>query len=167
MNQAQIHLALNHFPIGGSILALIFLVWGLLRKKDDIKFAAVALIIICGAAALPVYFTGEGAEDVVEHKPLVTEDVIKPHEEAAEAALIVFEISALMAIAWIVANKKKSKHDKSIYYALIALMTVTSGLMANTAHLGGQIRHDELRAATNNSAPTAVTEHEENEANEK
>jgi uncharacterized membrane protein len=146
MNQAQIHLALNHFPIGGSILALLFLVWGLLRKKDDIKFAAVSLVIICAVAALPVYFTGEGAEKIVEHKPLVTEEVIHPHEEAAEAALIVFEISALLAIGWIVSKKKNTGHDQIIYYALIGFLTVTSALMAKTAHYGGQIRHDEIRA---------------------
>jgi uncharacterized membrane protein len=145
MNQAQIHLALNHFPIAGAFFALLFVIWGLVRNKDDIKFAAVSLAIVAGLAALPVYFTGEGAEKIVEHKPLVTEEVIHPHEEAAEAALIVFEISVLLAIAWIVSKKKNTGHDKIIYFALLGFLTVTSLLMAKTAHLGGQIRHDEIR----------------------
>lgn len=145
MNQAQIHLALNHFPIAGAFFALAFLVWGLLSKKHEIKLVAVSLLIVSAVAALPVYFSGEGAEEVVEHKPLVTEDVIKPHEEAAEAALIVYEISALLAIAWIAMKKKNMSAEKGVYYSLIGLMAITSILIANTAHLGGQIRHDELR----------------------
>jgi uncharacterized membrane protein len=145
MNQAQIHLALNHFPVVGSVLALVFLIWGLLRKKDDIKLAAVSLVLISAIFALPAYFTGEGAEKVVEHKPLVTEEVIHPHEEAAEAALIVLEISALLAIAWIITKQKNTGHDKLIYMSLIGFLAITSAMMANTAHLGGEIRHDEIR----------------------
>ena len=145
MNQAQVHLALNHFPIAGAFLSLFFLIWGLLSKKDDIKLAATSLVIISAVVAIPLFFTGEGAEKVVEHKPLVTEEVIKPHEEAAEAAMVVLEISAALAIAWIVMKKKNIGPEKAVYTSLIALVAITSILMARTAHYGGQIRHDEIR----------------------
>lgn len=154
MNQAQIHLALNHFPIAGAYLSLAFLVWGLFRKKDDIKFAAISLIIISGIAVLPMYFTGEGAEKVVEHKPLVTEEVIHPHEEAAEAAVIAYSIAALLAISWVVMKRKNAGPDTVVYKTLIGLMAITSVLIARTAHLGGQIRHDEIR--TGMGAPVEV-----------
>jgi uncharacterized membrane protein len=146
MNQAQIHLALNHFPIAGAYLSFAFLVWGLLRKKDDIKFAAISLIIISGIAVLPMYFTGEGAEKVVEHKPLVTEEVIHPHEEAAEAAVVVYSVAALLAISWIIMKRKNKGPDAIVYKSLIGLMAITSVLIGRTAHLGGQIRHDEIRS---------------------
>ena len=145
MNQAQIHLALNHFPIAGAFLAIIFLIWGLIGKKDDIKLMAAALILISSVAVLPVYFSGEGAEEIVEHKPFVTKELIHPHEEAAETALVVYALSALLTVAWIVMKKKNIGPEKAVYFSLIGMMAITSVLMAKTAHLGGQIRHDELR----------------------
>lgn len=50
MNGAQIHLALNHFPIAGTFLALIILLWGFFSKKEQIKTVGIALIIISAAS---------------------------------------------------------------------------------------------------------------------
>lgn len=148
MNPAQIHLALNHFPIAGGFIALLLLVWGLWSKKDDIKCVATIFVVFSALTALPVFFSGEGAEEIVEHKPLVTEEVIKPHEEAAEAATVLWQISAVLAIAWLVLQKKKAGPEKAVYFSVILFVAITSLMMAKSAHLGGMIRHDELREVT-------------------
>lgn len=145
MNPAQIHLALDHFPIAGGFLALFFLVWGLISKKDDIKLAASALIIISAVAAIPLFFSGEGAEEIVEHKPLVTKALIHEHEEAAEAAMGFLQLTAVLAVAWVVMKKKNIGPEKAVYASLIGLIAITSILMARAAHFGGQIRHEEIR----------------------
>jgi glucan phosphoethanolaminetransferase (alkaline phosphatase superfamily) len=91
-----------------------------------------------------VFFTGEGAEEAVEHAPGVSEGVIERHEEAARLALISigvgggFALAALLSLKWLLVAR--------VLKPLVLVLTITSGgLMAQTAHLGGQIRHTEIR----------------------
>ena len=145
MNGAQIHLAFNHFPIAGTFLALMVLVWGLIAKKDQIKMVGVALMIVTALTAIIVMQTGDGAEEIVEHKPLVTEHYIHEHEEAAEKALIAIQITAVLGIAWLVMLRMKKNQLDKVFGLMILTNLVSAGLIADAAHKGGQIRHDEIR----------------------
>lgn len=37
MNEAQLHLLTNHLPVMGSLFTVLLLLWGLIRKSDEIK----------------------------------------------------------------------------------------------------------------------------------
>jgi uncharacterized membrane protein len=145
MNAAQIHLALNHFPVAATMLAFGILLWGFFTKKDQIKVVGIALAIISALSTVIVFQTGEGAEEIVEHKPLVTEHFIHQHEEAAEAAMIAIELSAVLGIAWLVMFSFKKDHREKIFALMLIGSLASSVLIANAAHKGGQIRHDEIR----------------------
>jgi uncharacterized membrane protein len=148
MNEAQIHLALNHFPIAGSILAFFVLVWGFFAKKEQIKIVGIALLIVSALSAFIVMESGEGAEEIVEDKPLVTKSLIHEHEEAAEAGMVAIQITAVLGIAWLVMNRMKKNHLEKIFALILLSNLISSGLIANAAHKGGLIRHDELRKAS-------------------
>ncbi len=152
MNAAQIHLALNHFPVAATMLALGILLWGFFAKKDQIKMVGIALTIVSALSTVIVFQTGEGAEEIVEHKPLVTEHFIHEHEEAAEAAMMAIELTAVLGIAWLVMFRLKKDHQEKIFALMIITSIVSSGLIANAAHKGGQIRHDEIRDAQDTSS---------------
>lgn len=148
MNEAQIHLALNHFPIAGSILAFFVLLWGFFVKKEQIKIVGIALLIVSALSAFIVMESGEGAEEIVEDKPLVTKSLIHEHEEAAEAGMVAIQITAVLGIAWLVMNRMKKNHLEKIFALILLSNLISSGLIANAAHKGGLIRHDELRKAS-------------------
>jgi hypothetical protein len=102
------------------------------------------IILIAGVAALPVFLTGEGTEETVEHLPGVSEGLIERHEEMARLAMISIAAAGLLAFAalfsfrWVLAGR--------FLKVVVLLLAITSGgLMAQTAHLGGQIRHTEIR----------------------
>lgn len=145
MNIAQIHLAFNHFPVVGTILAFGILLWGYLGKKDQIKIVGIALMIISALTAIVAMTSGEGTEEMVEHKPLVTKELIHSHEEAAEASMIAINVTAILCIAWFFMNRL-NKNNQEKMFVLILIMTVVSFLLvASAAHKGGMIRHDEIR----------------------
>ncbi len=145
MNSAQIHLALNHFPIAGTILAFLVLMVGLIVKKDQVKMVGIGLLLIGTISGVIVASSGDGAEEIVEHKPLVTKGLIHEHEEAADGAMVALYLSSALGIAWLAMYKMKKNHLEKVFYLMLLTNLVSSLMVANAAHKGGQIRHDEIR----------------------
>ena len=145
MNGAQLHLALNHFPVVISLLSLVLLLWYWAGKSPDLKNAGLAFVILGGAFTGIAYFTGEPAEGVIEKLPGFSESLVHEHEEAAEFALIISGISALHAFAVFMLSRRK---PKLAFGALIVVTTLTllnCAVFLRTAHLGGLIKHEEIR----------------------
>jgi len=162
MNAAQVHLAFNHFPVAGPILAFGVLLWGFFSKKDQIKMVGMALLIVSALGAVVVAQSGDGAEEIVEHKALVTKDLIHNHEEAADRAAVAIELTAALALAWLVMSGLKKNHLEKIYALVLIANLVSIALVSNAAHKGGQIRHDEIRDETKiNSSALVVPQDNE------
>ncbi len=146
MNAAQVHLALNHLPIGLVIVGVPLLLAALLRKSKELKAAASIVLMLSALTSIPVFLSGEPAEEIVEHREGVSETFIHDHEEAAELSLIFIEIlGALVLAAWLFERFRRPT-PVSIWLGILALGVVSLGLFIRTAHLGGLIRHDELRS---------------------
>jgi hypothetical protein len=160
MNSVQMHLALTHVPVILSLVGLIMLIVAFFIKNSTITKTSYILILTAGITALPVFFTGEGTEEAIENLPGVSESVIGRHEEVAKLAMISIAAAGLVALAalfsfrWQIAAR--------LFKVVVVLLAITSGgLMAQTAHLGGQIRHTEIRsvvAKQNNSEPAGNSE---------
>ena len=106
-------------------------------------------MVFTGLIAIPVYLTGEPAEETVEHLPGVLESIIEEHEEFAKFGLIsaiVSGIAALVSLAFLRTDPDGGK-AKLLLFATLALAAITVGTMGWTAKLGGVIRHTEIRAA--------------------
>ena len=166
MTAAQIHLALNHFPIAGTILALVVLLWGFFAKKDQIKIVGITLMLISALSAVVVNQSGDGAEEIVEHKPLVTKNIIHEHEEAADKAIIAIQLTAALGIAWLVMYRLKKNHMEKVFALMLVTNLISALLVADAAHKGGQIRHDEIRNAVA-AGSASVVEKESGESKEK
>ena len=146
-NGAQMHLALNHMPVVGVMMGLLVLLSGYGLKQLLVKRTGLALILFAALTALPAYFSGEPAEEIVEHKPGVAKHDIHEHEESAEVALVFSLIGGAIAGGALIAGLKKRGIESKATAAAGLVSLVTAALMVNTAHLGGMIRHDELRPA--------------------
>jgi len=145
MNASQIHLALTHVPLFFSIAGALILLYGFTRKLDQIKFLSLYFMIIAALLTIPVYLTGEGTEEVVEKLPGVSEGLIGEHEEMAMIGLIIIIITGIAALITLIIKKKTSLLNPALF--LCAVLSFASfGVMAQTAHLGGQIRHSEIRS---------------------
>ena len=146
MNWAHVHLMLNHLPVLGTIFGLLLLAWGVVRRNEMLQRAALATFVIVALAAIPVFLTGEPSEDVVENLAGTAEQAIEAHEEAATVALIAVSALGAMALAALVLFRKRAV-PRPLAGAALVFALATAGWMAQTANLGGRIRHAELRAA--------------------
>jgi hypothetical protein len=148
----QLHLMLNHVPIVGFFLMLPVLILTLLTKRVDYKRTALLGVSVIGLLALPAFYTGEPAEEGIEHMPGVSERLIEDHEEAAELALILALVTAgLATMSWIATGKNSTLLKWAMPLVTFAALG-TSGTMAWVGHEGGKIRHPEINGTTNTSS---------------
>ncbi len=156
-SSAQIHLAVNHLTVFGALLASVLLVLGMAVQRSHIRDVGLALMIFAAVAALPAYFSGEGAEEIVEDRPGVSEALIEGHEEAAEQALAIVLIAGFVAAAALLAVRLRRDREARVLLAIALVSSLAAtGSMARVAHLGGQIRHDELRPQVASAVPGRI-----------
>jgi uncharacterized membrane protein len=153
MNWAHLHLMLNHLPVLGTVFGLALLAWALLRRNETMQRAALGTFVLAALAAIPVYLTGEPSEEMVEHLAGTAEQAIEAHEAAAVVALIAVEALGAMALAALLLFRKRVMPRPMVGAALVFAL-VTAGWMAQTANLGGRIRHAELRATATQTQDT-------------
>ncbi len=145
MNAAQIHLALNHIPLFFSIIGGLILLLGLFRKNDGFITLSLYMLIAAALFTAPVFLTGEGTEELVEKAVGVNESAIESHEDMAKISLIVIIITGVFALAGLLL-RKKIPIAKGLLPFTVVLSLASFGTMAQTAHLGGLIRHTELQS---------------------
>ena len=144
MNLTHMHLVLNHIPIIGIPVAVIFLFYGYWFRNIILqRFSLQVLFVLC-LIILPVYFTGEPAEHRVEKLPEVSESLIENHEEAAESVLILTLLTVGASLAALYFRKNESR-NRQLVLASIVFAVMTVGTLGYTANLGGKIRHTEIR----------------------
>ena len=146
MNGAQFHLVLNHFPIVTFLLSVFLLIWAWKSKSPDLKKAGLLFVIFGAVFLVFTFLTGEPAEDVLKNLPGFSKSLVHEHEEAAEFALIFGCISGAFALATLYFMKVKQKLAHPAFLAVIFLTLFTCTVFLRTAHLGGLIKHDEIRA---------------------
>lgn len=156
MNATHLHLMLNHLPVLGTAFGLGLLLFGLWRKSSELKKTALGVFVLMALAAVPVYLTGEPAEDGVKSLPDVSKPVMEQHEEAAGAAFTGVVVLGVVALTGLILFRRGNALPAWLSFSVLVLSLIVSGLMAWTANLGGQIRHSEIRAS--HSPPTATGE---------
>lgn len=150
MNDAHLHMVVNHFPIIGTILGLGILITGIILKNNILKSTAYALFIVAAVFAAFSMGTGEGAEELVEDMPSIGKQIIHEHEEMAEKlAIILYVLGAISLIGLFLNYKKHAKAELVSYLALIVAI-VGVFFAQQTGITGGEIRHTEIRT---NAAP--------------
>lgn len=142
MNDAHLHLALNHAPLFTLIFGFCLLMYSLRQKSDQVHRIALYTFIIAAIMSIATYITGGRAEEVVNHLQGINLEAIEDHEGNAKIANIITILTGLSSIAWFFVKNKKIKTNLSL--ALICLSLLGVAYMARTANIGGLIRHSEL-----------------------
>lgn len=166
MNAAQIHLALNHAPLFLSLVGGLLLILGMLRKNDSFKSVSLYMLVAAALFTAPVFLTGEGTEELVEKAAGVTESAIEQHEEMAKISLVIIIITGILALAGLFLQKKVT-FSKPLMTILVLFSLGSFGTMAQTAHLGGLIRHTELQSGVAGGATDSKGKEDDDEKSEK
>jgi uncharacterized membrane protein len=164
MNDAHLHMIVNHFPIIGTIFGLGILITGLLLKNNSVKNTAYVLFIIAAIFGAFSMGTGEGAEELVEDMPTVGKQIIHEHEELAEKFAIILYVLGVISLVGIVSNMKNYSKAKLVSWLAIVVAVVAVFFAKEVGTSGGEVRHTEIR---NDAAQAASGQNTEaNEAME-
>lgn len=163
MNDAHLHMVVNHFPIIGTILGLGILIAGIIFKKNSVKSTAYALFIVAAVFAAFSMGTGEGAEEIAEKLPGVTDQVIHEHEEMAEKLALVLYVLGLVSLVGFYLNLKNHSKASLISYLAVIISFVGVFLAQQTGTSGGEIRHTEIRDNTTQTPTNTDVEREYND----
>ncbi len=146
MNNAHYHLLVNHLPIVGLVIGILVLIVGLFLKKRDIKLTALGVFVFSAIASIFAFYTGEGAEEVVENIAGISETLIHNHEEYAESFFTFTLILGAISLITFIAELKKFKYAKYLMFITLLLAIADSVLASYVGTSGGEIRHTEIRS---------------------
>ena len=141
-----VHVLLNHFPITGLFVALVFLVVAIVINQRSLQLTSLVAVAVLSLSAWPVAHYGEEAYDRVLS---MTDDeggqYLKRHEELADHWIFLFYVTAGTAVVTLIAGAKKQKILRwgSCGVAAFAIASLIAG--AVIADCGGKIRHREFR----------------------
>jgi uncharacterized membrane protein len=149
MNDAHLHMVVNHFPIIGTILAIGILTAGLLNKNQSIINTAYVLFIIGAVFGILSMNTGEGAEELVEDMPGIGWKIIHDHEELAEKMALLLDILGILSVIGFYYQYKRNPKQKLVSYLILILGIASLFVIQKVGTSGGEIRHSEIRNDNN------------------
>jgi hypothetical protein len=143
MTSTHVHLFLNHVPVLGVVFAGVLLAAAWWLRSPAFQRLALLGLVFFALMAIPVYLTGDAAEDAVERVPGVSDAAIDSHEDAADVAFVAVEVLGGLALVSLLAVGRAPAVRTVVMSVVLVATLVTSGLFAWTSYLGGQIRHPE------------------------
>jgi uncharacterized membrane protein len=145
MNEAHIHLLVNHLPIIIPIIAIIARITAIFLKSDALKQFALILLILSGIFSFAAMQSGEKAEHLLEGTIFFSETHVEAHEEAAEVYAIFSYVIAVFAAIALWAEMTKKKFALLLTEITLGLCIVSMYFAQKTGTTGGEIRHEEIR----------------------
>jgi|TARA_R100000501_G_C2611970_1_gene106362 glucan phosphoethanolaminetransferase (alkaline phosphatase superfamily) len=145
MNDAHYHLIVNHLPIVGLLIGILVLIAGLVFNKAEVKLTALGIFIFSATTSIAAFYTGEGAEEVIENLEGISETLIHTHEEYAETFFTLTLILGGLSLLTFILELKKMKFTKYLMILCLLIALVDGVLATYVGSSGGEIRHSEIR----------------------
>ncbi|MEM8886078.1 MAG: hypothetical protein AAGD14_18580 [Planctomycetota bacterium] len=144
MNAAQLHLLTVHLPVVGTLAALILMIVALIRDSETLVRTAIGFIVVGTLCAVPAYLSGADALVVVERFTSIDDHLVEQHALVARAAYFASILLAAISLkVWL--DSFHAGTSKGTRIGLLCGMLAIAWLMAWSAHLGGFLRHPEIR----------------------
>jgi uncharacterized membrane protein len=163
MNDAHLHMVVNHFPIIGTIFGFGILLVGLVLKNKTLINTSYVLFIVAAIFGAISMGTGEGAEELVEDMPNIGKQIIHEHEELAEKLAILLYVLAGLSLSGLYLNFKKHAKSKLLSFLILGVAAAGLFLVQKVGTSGGEIRHTEIRANANTMVNGSVKQSEEHD----
>ncbi len=153
MDLTHIHLLLNHFPSFGYIIGGGLFVLSLITRSDDLKRASLVVLLGIALIAIPAYMSGNGAADHIKSLPGISKSMIETHEGAAFVAMGFMLLTGAFGWLGLWQFRRLSRIPNWNLAVILVLTLVSLGLMIRVSNLGGEIRHEEIRAGQETVTP--------------
>jgi len=159
-----LHPLIVHFPVALLLVAPVLVLLGLVLKPErgrGLLVSALVLMILGTVAAWVAVETGEAAGRMAERTPTINV-IMEHHEELAESVRLVFTaLTAVFATVLFLPNLIRRQLSRaasgSLLVVYLGFYAVGVLLLANTAHNGGRLVHEQGVRALMPPAPQQAT----------
>ncbi|HPS65119.1 MAG TPA: hypothetical protein PK447_06045 [Ignavibacteria bacterium] len=143
-NSAHLHLLVNHFPVIGYFIIIVFLVYGIIFKQEKVKQFSMFMIVVLSLITILVFVSGNNAEGMVKGAEGAIEENIEVHQYAAVRSFIAMEILGGISLLMILYYRFKKPVPLSVTLIYLFLNLFVLWMMIYTSNLGGKIFHSEF-----------------------
>jgi hypothetical protein len=126
-----------------------------MKPTGSYQLGPVIPSVILALTTIPIYLTGEPAEEQLERQPWFSKTLAETHEERAEGGLVAVLITGAGAAVALWRGRKGRSLGIFLPSAVLVGLVVSAPFFAAAALVGGELRHDEIRFG---SAPPAAAE---------
>jgi len=161
-NIAHWHLVLNHIPLFFVGIGVLVLMAGLWRDSFELKVTSLVLFFLAGSVIVPVAYTGEGAEHLLEDHGGIDDSLMEQHEESGKTTRNIVVVLGLLSLVSAGIYLWKQRIPNWYLYLVLLVGIGAMYFVVRTANLGGKARHVEIRPPdTATQAPTRPSATEE------
>jgi uncharacterized membrane protein len=147
MNYSHVHIVLNHFPSIGTLFGVVFYVYALWKKKQDLQIVGFITFLVMAMIAIPTVITGGAADVAVSERAGVNLAMIELHRDSAIAAFTVLMLTGTFSWLALWQVRRFQTPSQWTVWTVLGLAVITLALLMQTGTLGGEISHPEIRAA--------------------
>lgn len=144
MNSAHFHIAASHIPIVAVPLMVLLLFAGMKLKKKDLQWAALLGLVLIAIATIPIFLSGEEAEELVEHLPNISEELVENHESSGKIAFILVLITGAFSVVTLLFTKVWISCAPYLMSATLIAGIASSGVLVWAGNQGGKIEHVDI-----------------------
>ncbi len=159
MNAAHLHITLVHFPVVLVPVAVLTLFIGARLKDRSVEVVGLTILVLAALIALPGFLLGEGAEELVEHLPGISEHTIEEHEEAATIAFWLSTAVGILSVVTLLGLWRLAAWSRVMSCLVMLAGVFASASLLYAAFEGGKIRHPEAYPAQHGESAVSQ-EHE-------
>lgn len=145
MTATELHLAIVHLPVVGCWFVAVLLAVAIWRRSELLFLTAAGLLLLCTAGAVTAYYSGPPAYEQVKSRLVAGEEAVEQHAVLGRAAFVGMVLLAVLALQAVLRTAAGEDAARWLRWALLVGTLLLCWLLAWTAHLGGAVRHDELR----------------------
>lgn len=131
---SHLHPMIVHFPIALLVVGFLFDAISLFVKKEFFSTAGFYLLILGTLGVIAAFLTGNYAGDGISEAGSLKQ-ALETHEGAAELALWLMVITAVVRIALVIAKK----YEGGFKYAAVFLFLLGVLAIARTGYYGGDL----------------------------
>lgn len=142
----HLHLWTSHAAAVGALATLAVLVAALISRSETVFKLGCGFVLATAAAAVVSYFTGPRAFELLKAAdPSVETPLIEDHAVFGKAAFVILMLVGVIDLGAIMQYLQGQSPSKIQRWSILIGMIVSAAVLIWAAHLGGLIRHSEIR----------------------